>query len=110
MSIFSYLRRLAPCTVFLVTIAAGALNAQASAAVTGKVSTNAGEPIVGAFISLDDAPPIAQTNEAGEFRIDGVPAGSHVLHVRRGGFAEAIDSVVVAANSNVARTITLSEK
>ena len=110
MSIFSYLRRIAPCTVFLVTIAASALSAQVSAAVTGKVSTNAGEPIVGAFISLDDAPPIAQTNEAGEFRIDGVPAGNHVLHVRRGGFAEATDSLVVTANSDVARTITLSEK
>ena len=110
MSIFSYLRRIAPCTVFLVTIAAGALNAQSGVAVTGKVSTKAGEPIVGAFISLDDAPPIAQTDEAGEFRIDGVPAGNHVLHIRRGGYAEATDSLVVTANSDVPRTITLSEK
>ena len=111
MSIFSYLRRIAPCSVFLATIGAtSALHAQSLGIVSGKVSTSAGAPVIGAFISLDDAAPITQTSETGEFRIDGVPVGNHVLHVRRGGFVEAVDSIVVATEGDQPRAITLNEK
>ena len=110
MSICSFMRRIAPCSVLLATIAAGALNAQSLGAVSGKVSTSAAVPVVGAFISLDGAPPISQTDEAGAFHIDGITVGSHVLHVRRGGFVEATDSIVVSGSSDQALTITLAEK
>jgi len=111
MFVISYLRRIAPCSVLLASIAAtSALNAQSLGAVSGRVSTNAGVPVVGAFISLDDAPPISQTDEAGSFHIDGIPVGSHILHVRRGGFVEATDSIVVSAASDQPLSITLAEK
>ena len=111
MSLISYLRRIAPCSALLASIAAtGVLNAQSLGSVSGKVSTATGAPVVGAFISLDDAPPITQTDETGSFRIDGIAAGGHVLHVRRGGFVEAIDSVVVAGDADQPLAITLAEK
>ncbi len=111
MSIVSYLRRIAPCGFFVATIgASSALHAQSLGVVSGKVSTSAGAPVVGAFISLDDAAPITQTSETGDFRIDGVPAGNHVLHVRRGGFVEATDSLIVSPDSVQSRSITLTEK
>lgn len=111
MSLISYLRRIAPCSALLASIAAtGVLNAQSLGSVSGKVSTATGAPVVGAFISLDDAPPITQTDETGSFRIDRIAAGGHVLHVRRGGFVEAIDSVVVAGDADQPLAITLAEK
>ena len=111
MSLFSHLRRIAPCSVFLATVGAtSVLHAQSLGVVAGKVSTSAGAPVIGAFISLDDAAPITQTSETGEFRIDGVPTGNHVLHVRRGGFVEAVDSIVVTTGADQPRAITLNDK
>jgi iron complex outermembrane receptor protein len=78
--------------------------------VSGKVTTSSGAPVIGAFISIDDAPPVAQTAEDGAFRIDGVPAGAHVVRVRRGGFVEVADSVVVGGDDEHPLSITMSEK
>src|ERR1051325_388212 len=109
---FRYLRRVAPRLFVSVIVAAtpSLLGAQALGTVSGNVTTSAAAPVIGAFISLDDAPPVAQTDEAGAFRIDGVPIGNHVLHVRRGGFVEAVDSIVVSTNADQAIAITLTEK
>jgi iron complex outermembrane receptor protein len=112
MSLFESLRRISPCIVFLVLAVSsrGTLRAQALGSVSGKVTTSAGAPVIGAFISLDDAPPVTQTAGDGAFRIDGVQAGTHALHLRRGGFVEAIDSIVVSTNADAPLAITMTEK
>ncbi|HEX8899286.1 MAG TPA: TonB-dependent receptor plug domain-containing protein, partial [Chthoniobacterales bacterium] len=106
------LRRIPPCILCFAAVfwVQRPLYAQALGAVSGKVATAAGAPVIGAFVSIDDAPPVAQTNEVGVFRIDGVPAGNHILHVRRGGFAEAADSIAVGTDTDQPLTIMLAEK
>jgi len=78
--------------------------------ITGKVTTVANSPIVGAFISIDDSAPAAQTDAEGNFRIGGVAAGNHILHVRRSGYMESADSVVVATDAATQITIRLADK
>ena len=113
MSIRSSFRRIAP--LFLISsvtiaIATTDLAAQSVGEITGKVSTVANAPVVGAFISIDDAAPATQTDAEGNFRISGVAIGSHVLHVRRSGFVESADSVVVAVDAPSQVNITLADK
>src|SRR5689334_3113172 len=111
MSLLKNLRRIPPCIVFLAVVGTSdTLHAQGLGSIRGNVTTSAGAPVIGAFISLDDAPPVTQTSDDGAFRIDGIPAGSHALHVRRGGFVEATDSVLVSANGDQSLTITMAQK
>jgi iron complex outermembrane receptor protein len=93
-----------------IAIATTDLAAQSVGEITGKVSTVANAPVVGAFISIDDAAPATQTDAEGNFRISGVAIGSHVLHVRRSGFVESADSVVVAVDAPSQVNITLADK
>ena len=78
--------------------------------ITGKVTTVADSPIVGAFISIDDSAPAAQTDAEGNFRIGGVAAGNHILHVRRSGYMESADSIVVATDAATQINIRLADK
>ena len=75
---------------------AAPLSAQSSGSVTGRVVTAANEPVVGAFVSIDSAPPATQTDASGSFRIDGIASGSHIVHIRRSGYTEAAYSVTVS--------------
>jgi len=110
MSLLKNLRRIPPCILFLAAVATESIGAQALGSVSGKVMTSAGVPVIGAFISIDDEPPIAQTADDGAFRIDGVAPGNHVLRVRRGGFVEVADSVVVGPDTDQALAITMTQK
>jgi iron complex outermembrane recepter protein len=111
MSLLKNLRRISPCIAFFAVIGtSGTLHAQALGSISGNVTTSGGAPVIGAFISLDDGPPVTQTSEQGAFRIAGIPAGSHVVHIRRGGFVEAMDSVVVSANGEQSLAVTMAEK
>ncbi|HMG71814.1 MAG TPA: TonB-dependent receptor [Gemmatimonadaceae bacterium] len=113
MSIHSLFRRPALCFAFTavgIAILANNLPAQSVGEVTGKVTTVGNSPIVGAFISVDDAAPAAQTDAQGDFRIGGVAPGSHVLHVRRSGYVDSADSIVVATDAPTQINISLAEK
>jgi iron complex outermembrane receptor protein len=113
MSNRSLFRRIAPSfliSTVAVVIATTDLAAQSVGEITGKVTTAANAPVVGAFISIDDAAPATQTDAEGNFRIGDVAIGSHVLHVRRSGFVESADSVVVAADAPSQINITLADK
>ncbi|HJP85361.1 MAG TPA: TonB-dependent receptor [Gemmatimonadaceae bacterium] len=111
MYLLKSLRRITPCIVFLAAFSASsAVHAQALGTISGKVTSATGAPVVGAFISLDDEPPVAQTTEDGSFRLDGVAAGDHVLHVRRGGFVATADSIAVSTDANEPLAITMTEK
>jgi iron complex outermembrane recepter protein len=103
MSVYFVLKRIAAIAGFVAALTvnsllAAPLIAQSSGSVSGRVVTAANAPVVGAFISIDSAPPAMQTDASGGFRIDGIPSGSHIVHIRRSGYTEAAYSVDVAAD------------
>jgi iron complex outermembrane recepter protein len=111
MSIHSYLRRLAPVVFSLALVGAPlCVAAQSAGTITGKVTTADNSPVVGAFVSVDNAAPVAQTDTGGNFRIDSVTAGSHILHVRRSGYLDSTDSVVVATDTPSQINVVLAVK
>lgn len=79
-------------------LSATSLHAQSLGAVTGAVTDSAALPLVGAEVTLDATLLRALTNEKGEFRIDGAPAGPGVLRARRLGFAPSQTRVEIPAN------------
>ena len=113
MSIHSLFRRPAPSfaiAAIAIAILASNVSAQSVGAITGRVTTAGNSPIIGAFISIDDAAPATQTDGDGVFRIDSVAAGSHVLHVRRSSYVDWADSIVVATDVPTQINISLAEK
>ena len=103
MSFYFVLRRIAPVVGFIAALTvnsllAAPLVAQSSGSLSGRVVTAANEPVVGAFVSIDSAPPATQTDASGSFRIDGIVSGPHIVHIRRSGYTEAAYSVEVASD------------
>jgi outer membrane receptor for Fe3+-dicitrate len=84
--------------------------AQSVASIGGNVVDASGSPIVGAFISLDSAPPSTQTDAAGQFRIDSVAAGPHLLRARRGGYLDSADSILVDSIAVVSVNLIMADK
>jgi len=85
------------------------VEAQSTGELTGRV-TSSSTPIVGAFISVDDAAPVAQTDGDGRFRVGDISVGKHMIHVRRSGYVEHLDSVVVASGTAADLSINLDAK
>jgi len=81
--------------VVALFLLAGPIAAQSLGSIGGKVVDASGSPVVGAFVSVDSAPPATQTDASGKFHIDSIAAGPHLLHVRRGGYLDSADSVLV---------------
>lgn len=109
------LKRFTPPALLLavataVTLLTNPLAAQSNGSVSGKVVAMNGSPIVGAFISIDSAPPATQTDVAGQFRIDSVSTGAHAIHVRRTGYLETVDSILVSPDALAQVSVTLAEK
>jgi hypothetical protein len=102
--------RIAAFTLSLTAFASARAFAQAAGEVAGKVVTAADLPVVGAFVSVDDAEPITQTDADGSFRISGLSAGRHGIIVRRSGYVPSIDSVDVSALITSQLNIVLTEK
>jgi len=102
-------------SVFIIAAVAAAffplsLTAQATGQLTGRVMAADNSPVVGAFISIDDAAPVTQSGIDGGFRIDDLPIGSHVIHVRRSGYVESVDSVTIASAAAVEMNVSLTPK
>lgn len=58
-------------------------------------------PLPGVTVSVRGTTLAAPTDGSGQFRIEGVPAGSHVILFQRSGFSkEAVEDVLVAAGQN----------
>jgi len=91
-------------------LVASPLAGQSTGSIGGRVVTAAGSPVVGAFISVDSAPPSAQTDASGQFRIDSVSSGPHSVHVHRTGYLEAVDSAVVGSGALAQLSVTLTIK
>jgi iron complex outermembrane receptor protein len=115
MSISFAFRRIPSIVGFIVVAAATALFAvpllaQSSGSVAGRVVTAANEPVVGAFVSIDSAPPATQTDASGSFRIDGIASGSHIVRIRRSGYTEGAYSVTVSPDQVAQLDFVLTQR
>ncbi len=115
MSLSVSFRRIPPIAAFVAITVATAplampLTAQSPGSITGTVVTVLNTPVVGAFVSIDSAPPAAQTDASGKFRIDGIAGGSHIIHVRRAGYVESSQSAVIPSDRVARLDFILAEK
>ena len=77
--------------------------AQGVATVSGVVTDSDGLAVYGAVVSVARTSLLSKTDERGEFRITGVPAGTIEIQARRLGFAPATRSVQLQAGENHGR-------
>ena len=83
-------------------------NAQGSL-LTGRVLADSVQtPLVGAEVSLPALAKAERTNERGEFRLTGIPAGEHVVQVRMPGYAPKVDTIEVADAGDIRREYRLA--
>lgn len=98
------LRLVAGTTTFF--LAAGGAAAQASGNVlSGIVRDSVGTPIAGAEVRIAGSGYTARTDERGEFRLPGLAAGQHAIHVRRLGFRP--ETTTVAIGTEVPASLAL---
>ncbi len=90
--------------LFTVCVSSPVLAQEANRTVMGIVVDSENQPLSGVLVflnegpgSLDDGPGSATTGAVGAFRLEGVTAGSHLLHFRRTGFAPRTYDLVFAA-------------
>jgi outer membrane receptor protein involved in Fe transport len=100
--------------LFLALIAAPpasrAQSAPGAASVAGTVTDESGAPIAGASVTLKGAGTKSATSDAsGAFSIAGVPPGSYVLSVTKGGYATAVQNdVIVLAGQTLNVAVRMS--
>lgn len=66
-------------------------------------------PLAGAEIMIDKLGRFQRSNERGEFRFTGIPAGEYTVLVRLAGFAPRLDTIVVADAGDATREYRLAE-
>jgi iron complex outermembrane receptor protein len=79
----------------LLVLSAGALAAQTSGTLTGKVTTGTGAAVGGAEVQLVDLHRTTSTDAAGVYKFNAVPAGRHIVQVtssREGSSVRTIDT------------------
>jgi carboxypeptidase family protein/TonB-dependent receptor-like protein len=78
------------------------------AALTGRVTNGAGQPIVGARVDVLGTPGAALTRENGEFSLSELPSGTQTVVVRQIGFAPVEQSVELSTRAPARVTIALT--
>lgn len=84
-------------TGFIVASALATGAAAQNATIVGSLSARGGEPLGFGTVAIEALGRSQFTNDAGRFALYDVPAGRHVLLVRRLGFAPIVDTVDVRA-------------
>jgi iron complex outermembrane recepter protein len=115
MQVHAFLKRLTSpswlwASVAAIFFLATPVAAQSFGSIGGKIVDASESPVVGAFVSLDSAPPSTQTDASGQFRIDSIAVGPHLLHVRRGGYIDSVDSVLVDSIAVASVSLTMATK
>src|SRR5687768_11376284 len=75
---------------------------------TGRVLSDSGIVLIGAEVVLNGPQNSQRTNDKGEFKFSGVPAGLQIVGVRMPGFAPRIDTIKVEEASEILREFKLS--
>jgi protocatechuate 3,4-dioxygenase beta subunit len=78
------------------------------ASFTGRLVDTAGAPVAYAEVRLPGVSRATLTSEAGRFRLEGVPPGTHQVTVTREGYATLTAQVPFAANRLVDHRLVLS--
>jgi carboxypeptidase family protein len=93
-----------------VTACLGATSAKAQGSLlTGRVLADSVQtPLVGAEVSLPALAKSQRTDERGEFRVTGIPAGEHVVQVRMPGYAPKVDTIEFADAGEARREYRLA--
>lgn len=97
------------CAAALLVCAAlpAELLAQASGAVSGRVTDARGSALPGARVSIPELQIETATNAQGEFSLPGVPEGSHRVEVHYLGLAGGTQTVTVEASQRSTLAVTL---
>ena len=91
-----------------VALATETLAAQSPANVTGKVTAETGIALIGADVAVNGTQLRATTDDRGEFRFKGVPAGPIELRARRLGFRPDAVRINVGESGTEAVTLKLA--
>ena len=108
-------RRSSSILVFLlafgcITTASQSLHAQQLGSIRGRVTVEgANRPLGAAQVSVVGTQIGAQTNDAGEYRLNNVPPGPRTVRVQRIGFAAATSPVTVVAGETATADFTIRE-
>ncbi|MGD2135704.1 MAG: TonB-dependent receptor, partial [Gemmatimonadales bacterium] len=94
--------------VLLLAAPAAAQVPSGQATVHGRVLDQAGAPVSGVTVQVEGTTLVAVTNDAGGYRLDGVPPGPQVLRARRLGFAMARVPVTVPPSGDLEVVIRLA--
>ncbi|MGI8507952.1 MAG: TonB-dependent receptor domain-containing protein [Gemmatimonadaceae bacterium] len=86
---------------------ARAQGAQAGTIVGQVIESTSRQGVVAAAVNVAGTQLGAATDQAGNYRISGVPAGTHTLVVRRIGYVPVRQAVVVATGQSVTSNVTL---
>jgi hypothetical protein len=76
--------------------------------VSGRVTSSAGAAIAGATLSVGGTSLTATTDASGNYRLDGVPAGTQTVTATAAGFLSRAQTVSVTAGATATLTFTLS--
>ncbi|HEV8366282.1 MAG TPA: TonB-dependent receptor plug domain-containing protein, partial [Gemmatimonadaceae bacterium] len=99
-------------SVLAITLLASPLPliAQNTGTITGKVTVEGiGRALPQAQVGIIGLPMGTQTNESGDFRLTGVPAGPRQVRVQRLGFAPQTQQVTVVAGQTTTLNISIRE-
>ncbi|HEX6926971.1 MAG TPA: TonB-dependent receptor [Longimicrobiaceae bacterium] len=81
---------------------------QATGAISGTVSSDAGAPLSGASVTVVGTGAAALTGPDGRYTLEGVPAGTHTVRATMLGYGEATQTVTVQAGATATANLTLS--
>jgi hypothetical protein len=101
--------RIAPGSRFARAALLLTRGASRAAVFAGRVADSSGHPIGNAEVSLPELSKGALSNDAGEFRLANIPAGTHRIHVRRLGYGPLDTVVAFRPNQVVDRHIILGD-
>jgi hypothetical protein len=99
------------CDILAISATCGAIAMPAysqGSVLAGRVLSDSGTVLVGAEVVLNGPQNSQRTNDKGEFKFAGVPAGLHIVGVRMPGFAPTIDTIKVEEASEILREYNLS--
>jgi TonB-linked SusC/RagA family outer membrane protein len=102
------MRRAILSALILLLALPGLSFAQAAGTVSGTVTGTGGQPVAGASVAVTGTTLGAQTDAAGRFTIQGVPAGAHTLRASAAGYGEATHSVTITAGQTQTVDLQLS--
>ena len=87
-------------TVCSVCLSSPVLAQDATGALTGTVVDSANQPVGEVLVFVDEGPNSTTTGTVGAFRLEDVPAGTHLLNFRKAGFAPRSFNLALSPNED----------